>query len=115
MVLSFWGTWCPPCREEFPELVAAYRKHHAEGLEIVAVNQRDQELNIGDVKEFVQKYSVDFTVALDSRGRSRRSYRLMGLPTTVFIDSAGIIRNVHTGQISAADLASGLAAIVPTK
>lgn len=115
VVLSFWGTWCPPCREEFPELVAAYRKYHAEGLEIVAVNQRDQELNIGDVKAFVTTYSVDFTVALDQRGRSRRTYRLLALPTTVFIDTAGIIQEVHSGPISATELASGLAAIVPTK
>ena len=115
VVLSFWGTWCPPCRDEFPELVAAYRKYHEVGLEVIGVNQRDQELSIRDVQAFVEKYSVDFTVALDSRGRSRRSFRLMGLPTTVFIDSAGIIRNVHTGPINAAELASGLALIVPPR
>ena len=42
VVITFWGTWCPPCREEFPELAEVYRKHHAGGLEVVAVNQRDQ-------------------------------------------------------------------------
>lgn len=115
VVVSFWGTWCPPCRQEFPELVAAYRKYREAGLEVLAVNQRDQELSIGDVQAFVKKYSVDFTVALDRRGRSRRSFRLMGLPTTVFIDAAGIIQRVHTGLITPVELASGLAAILPPK
>src|SRR6185503_11084605 len=50
VVMTFWGTWCPPCREEFPELADAYRKHHAGGLEVVAVNQRDQELRDTDVQ-----------------------------------------------------------------
>ena len=98
VVLTFWGTWCPPCREEFPRLVAAYKKHHASGLEIVAVNQRDQELSLKDVQAFAVTYGVPFTVALDMRGRSRRTYRLVGLPTTVFIDSAGTIMQCNRGR-----------------
>src|SRR5678815_5131345 len=44
VIMSFWGTWCPPCREEFPVLAELYRSHHGAGLEVVGVNQRDQEL-----------------------------------------------------------------------
>src|SRR5689334_2678161 len=50
VVVTFWGTWCPPCRTEFPELTSAYRKHHESGLEILAVNQFDQELGTDEVK-----------------------------------------------------------------
>ena len=113
VVISFWGTWCPPCRVEFPELVAAYRKYREAGLEVLAVNQRDQETSIGDVQAFVKRFSVEFTVALDARGRSRRSFRLIALPTTVFVDTAGIIRQVHMGPISEAELARGLTTILP--
>jgi thiol-disulfide isomerase/thioredoxin len=111
VVMTFWGTWCPPCREEFPELAEAYRKHHAGGLEIVAVNQRDQELSTTDVQRFVDEFSVPFTVVLDPRGRSRRAYRLIGLPTTVFIDTAGVIRDVVSGPINRARFALGLTTI----
>ena len=112
VVLTFWGTWCPPCREEFPRLVAAYNKYHAAGLEIVAINQRDQELNLKNVQAFADTYAVPFTIALDTRGRSRRNYRLVGLPTTVFIDSAGTIVQMQPGAVSAEALARGLALIV---
>ena len=113
VVVTFWGTWCPPCREEFPELVAAHRKYREAGLEVLAVNQRDQELRTSDIQAFVKEFSVEFTVALDQRGRSRRTFRLIGLPTTVFVDAAGMIQQVHIGPINPNDLARGLSLILP--
>ena len=115
VVVTFWGTWCPPCRDEFPELDALYRKHHGDGLEVLAVNQRDQELSTKDVQAFVDEFAVTFPVLLDPRGRSRRNFRLIALPTTVFIDSSGIIRDVHSGPISREQLARGVATIVPAR
>ena len=111
VVITFWGTWCPPCREEFPELAEVYRKHHAGGLEVVAVNQRDQELNTNAVQKFVDEFSAPFTIVLDTKGRSRRAYRLIGLPTTVFIDTAGVIATVVSGPVSREQLAMGLSTI----
>ena len=113
VVVSFWGTWCPPCRIEFPALVAAHRKYHEAGLEVLAVNQRDQELHTSDVQAFVKEFSVEFTVALDEHGRSRRAFRLIGLPTTIFIDSAGMIQQVHMGPINQNELDQGLSLILP--
>jgi thiol-disulfide isomerase/thioredoxin len=115
VVVTFWGTWCPPCRDEFPALVTAHRKYRDAGLEIVAVNQRDQELSTRDVQAFSDRYGVTFPVLLDSRGRSRRSFQLFGLPTTVFIDRSGIIQFVQTGALSSAGLARGLATILPVR
>jgi len=113
VLVTFWGTWCPPCRVEFPELVAAHRRYREAGLEVLAVNQRDQELRTSDVQAFVKEFSVEFTVVLDTRGTSRRTFRLIGLPTTVFVDSAGIIQQVHMGPINRDQLAQGLAMILP--
>ena len=115
VVISFWGTWCPPCREEFPALVTAQRTHRDDELIVLAVNQRDQELSTKDVEKFAAEFEVDFTVALDPRGRTRRSYRLVALPTTVFIDTTGMIRKVHSGPINAQQLADGIATILPGK
>src|SRR5512146_455040 len=100
VVITFWGTWCPPCREEFPELVAAHKQYRDAGLVVLAVNQRDQELTTKAVQDFVSGFGVDFPVALDGRGRTRRSFRLVGLPTTIFVDAAGDIRAVQLVPIS---------------
>lgn len=115
VVLTFWGTWCPPCRDEFPVLVDAHRRHKDDGLEILAVNQRDQELSTRDVEAFAAEYGVDFPVALDPRGRTRRSFKLVALPTTIFVDSTGTIRTVHSGPISPRQLEDGIRTILPEK
>ena len=115
VVISFWGTWCPPCREEFPELVAAEKQYRDAGLVVLAVNQRDQELSTKAVQDFVNQFGVNFPVALDGRGRARRAFRLVGLPTTVFLDTAGVIRVAHPGPLSRAELSDALANILVAK
>lgn len=115
VVMTFWGTWCPPCREEFPALSELYRNRHASGLEVVGVNQRDQELRTADVQRFVDDLSVPFTVVIDPRGRSRRAYRLIGIPTTVFVDTGGVIRRVVSGPLGREQLGLGLASIGITR
>jgi len=115
VIVSFWGTWCAPCRQEFPMLSSAQSRYADAGLLILAVNGRDQELSTSDVQRFVEALSVSFTVALDKRGSARRAYRISGQPATVFIDATGVIRGSHTGLISAAELDSGIALITPKR
>ena len=113
VVVTFWGTWCHACRDELVELVAADKIYRDRGLVVLAVNQRDQELSVRDVQTLITEYSVQFAVVLDGSGQSRRSFRLLAIPTTVFIDSAGVIQHVHSGAIDHAKLEQGLATILP--
>ena len=112
VVVTFWGTWCPPCRDEFPQLVRVHREQHTLGLQVLAVNGLDQESGTKPIQKFVSRYGVTFPVLLDERGRMRELYHITGLPMTVFIDSAGVIRRVNTGPISPAALDSGVAEIM---
>jgi Thiol-disulfide isomerase and thioredoxins len=113
VVLSFWATWCPPCRYEFPELMRVHSKYSSSGLFVIGVNGRDQESETKDVQRFVDFFSVSFPILLDQRGSARRAYRIEGEPTTVFIDSGGVVRRVHTGLINREQLDSGVALIMP--
>jgi thiol-disulfide isomerase/thioredoxin len=109
--VSFWGTWCPPCRDEFPQLVRLHREYASAGLRVLAVNGLDQESGTKVIHKFVERYGATFPVLLDEHGQVRVLYHLTGLPTTVFIDSAGVVRRIHTGPISAQALDSGVALI----
>lgn len=113
VIVSFWGTWCPPCRKEFPELVRVQAKYAARGLYVVAVNGRDQERSTKEVQQFVDAFAVSFPIALDRRGSVRRAYRIRGQPATIFIDGSGVIRKVHTGWIDPEELDSGIELILP--
>jgi thiol-disulfide isomerase/thioredoxin len=113
VVMSFWGTWCLPCREEFPELVRLHTSYADSGLRVLGINGRDQELSTKAVQWFVNEFAVPFPIALDQRGRARIAFRLVGLPTTIFIDSAGIVQQIHRGAISREELNRGVSLIFP--
>lgn len=110
--LDFWASWCEPCRTEMPDLISAYGTHSPAGLEILAVNLTDQEVR-RDVRAFVADLGMTFPVLLDERGRTRRRYELVTIPTTVFVDTAGVVRLLHRGPLTPAALARGLTLILP--
>ena len=112
VVVNFWATWCRPCRDEMPLLAARWRAHQSVGLEVLAVNSTDQERG-KDVRRFVERLALPFPILLDKRGQMRERYALTTLPTTVFVDSAGVVRAVHSGALSPEQLDQALALILP--
>src|ERR1043166_356504 len=112
VVVNFWATWCPPCRQKMPLLINAYQSYRQAGLEVLAVNLTDQEYP-KDIRRFVSEFAIPFPVALDAKGKTRGRYGLIALPTTVFIGSDGVVRLVNSGPINAALLEGGLGAILP--
>ncbi len=111
VVINFWASWCKPCRTEMPDLIDAWRAR-AGAIEILAVNLTDQE-NRKDVTRFVAKLRIPFPVLLDVRGKVRAMYSLVLLPTTVFVDSGGMVRTVHSGPLTTEALELGLGTILP--
>ena len=111
VLVNFWASWCVPCTTEMPLILAAYDSLKDQGLLVVAVNLSDQE-RMKDVRAFVDSFNLQFSVLLDERGRTRERYRLVALPTTVFIDSAGLVRQVISGPMTPGMLSGGLARLL---
>ena len=112
--LNFWATWCKPCRAEMGDIMAAYAARQAAGLEVLAINLTDQE-RMREVRTFVQELHLPFPVLLDQKGKVRKSYALRGVPTSVFIDTLGVVRLVNIGPITRETLERGLNQILPSR
>lgn len=89
VILTFWATWCAPCREELAALETYYEKHHPEGLEIIAINQDDPD-NAKTVGKLMA--SFHFTGAFDSQANYDKYGRISELPVSVVIDRDGVVR-----------------------
>lgn len=96
VVINFWTTWCPPCKAEMPALEKVYRTLKDLGLEVLAVNSTNQD-DEANVIIFVQELDLSFPIPLDRKGIVSAIYNLQGLPSTYFIDTDGVIRDVIVG------------------
>ncbi len=88
VLLNFWATWCPYCVREIPQLKQIYETYKDKGLEIVAVNLGD---SYKEVASFAERYNIRYTILLDQKGTSARSYMVQGIPTNFLIDLKGNI------------------------
>lgn len=86
VVLTFWATWCPPCRTELAVLEALHREFGPQHLAVLAVNAREPS---PAVREYVETLGLTFAVLVDPRGEIQRSYGVVGLPTTFVIARDG--------------------------
>lgn len=86
VIVNFWATWCPPCREELPSMNRAYEKLRNEGVEMVAINVGEDEAQIFP---FLADYPVEFPILLDQGGTIIDQWPVKGLPTTFVVDTQG--------------------------
>lgn len=96
--INFWASWCPPCQAETPTLRDVYNAHVGQGLALVAISV--QETTPNDVRSYVQKYGLNYTVGFDATSAIFHTYHAYGLPTQLFLDGNGVIRNVVLGPVS---------------
>ncbi|MBI2389429.1 MAG: redoxin domain-containing protein [Deltaproteobacteria bacterium] len=94
LLLDFWATWCPPCKAAFPRLDALYRKHRADGLEVVAVSEDDDDAKAA---AFAKEANVTFTIAYDDDGKAAEAFAVQSMPTSYLVDRRGVVRYVHAG------------------
>jgi len=98
IVLNFWATWCAPCRKEIPELVQAYDRYSPDDLVVIGLNLQEGK---SIVRPYAGDFGMDFPIAIDRDGEVGDEYRVIGLPTTFFIDRAGVVRSVFIGPLQA--------------
>ncbi len=98
VILNFWATWCPPCKEEMPSMEQLYRKFKDQGLVILAVNIEEEGHEA--VATFLQRNSYTFPILLDAKAEAQNTYQVFKFPETFIIDRNGNVVEKVVGSIN---------------
>ena len=96
LIVNFWATWCPPCLEEIPDLVAI--KESRKDVEIIGIAMEFQDDR--QVVQFAEGMFVNYPIVLGDRKISASIGQVDGLPTTFIYDPQGRLAERHVGKIT---------------
>lgn len=88
VMINFWGTWCPPCKQEMPAIQKAYEINQKRGFEVVSINIRENDL---PVSNFVNQMGLTFPIWMDKEREVIKQYKIGPIPSTFFINRDGVI------------------------
>jgi thiol-disulfide isomerase/thioredoxin len=91
VLVNFWASWCPPCKEEMPILEKVYQKYNDKNFVILAVNMDTSE---GALKEFLEKNRYSFPIV---RIKGEAGLNIPGLPTSYLMDKDGSVKKIRFG------------------
>jgi cytochrome c biogenesis protein CcmG/thiol:disulfide interchange protein DsbE len=99
VVLNYWASWCPPCRDESPLLERWQQRIAPLGGTVVGVDALDV---TSDARAFVRRYHLRYPMLRDGDGHSQQRFGITGYPETFVIDRRGRIAAVRRGEVDAA-------------
>jgi thiol-disulfide isomerase/thioredoxin len=97
VLLNFWATWCPPCREEIPEMIALANRYK-DRLQIIGISMDDGPPE--EVREFAKQMGINYPVVMWSREIIREYGGVPALPTSFIINPEGRVVQKHVGLYS---------------
>lgn len=106
--LNFWATWCPPCKEEMPDIQKLYEEYgyNKEDVVILGVafpsgeNVNTQEQDVEGVTEFLEENNYTYPTVMDTEGTLTQSYMINAFPTTFMIDVEGNVFGYVPGMLT---------------
>ena len=110
--LMFWGSWCPPCRAEFPDIVEAYKEVAPDGVLMLGVSLRESAIEAG---AYAGQNGATFLVLSDpDEADTGRDYPIFNFPTHIFINKDGVIQSIVLEDMDTKQALGEVAKILPT-
>ncbi len=101
VIVNFWASWCPPCREEAAYLEQTWRKYKDKGVVFIGVDYVDTEK---EALDYIQEFDITYINGPDVGTRISQAYNIQGVPETFFVSKNGELRGVHIGPLKAPQL-----------
>jgi len=97
VLVDFWSSWCPPCRQESPALEAAYEDFRDLGVEFVGIAIWDVE---SETRKFRDAFNLQYPIVSDSNGRVAVEWGVVGIPEKFFVDREGRVVKKYAGPMT---------------
>ena len=95
LILNFWATWCPPCREEIPDFVEVYNEYESKDVQFIGVSNED----ISTLRSFVDDYNISYPILIDDANIMGK-WGISAIPTTFVFDKDGQIISKSVGAMT---------------
>jgi cytochrome c biogenesis protein CcmG/thiol:disulfide interchange protein DsbE len=97
VVINFWASWCNPCRDEHPDLQAAWNRYRDQGMVLLGVMYQDSEAG---ARDYLEEFGGDWPILEDPGARAAIDYGVFGVPETVFIAPDGTVAHKVVGPVT---------------
>lgn len=109
IVIEFWATWCTECREQIAHLNSLQKQFSGRPLRFISITDEDTAL----VARFLKDYPISGWIGIDKDGKTVKDYGIIGWPTTVLVDAAGVVQGVGNASALTAPILEALLASQP--
>ena len=113
VLINFWASWCPPCRDEAPDLQALYEDYRGAGFTVLGVNMLESSRQ--KALDYMEEFGINFPNGEDIGEKLTNLYRVEAPPESFLIDQHGDVRRFYIGGISYDDLSGSIEALLAEK
>ena len=101
VIVNFWASWCPPCREEAAYLEQTWRKYDGKGVVFVGVDWVDTKK---EALAYIDEFDITYINGPDVGTRAAQAYNIQGVPETFYVAKNGELRGVQIGPLKSPEL-----------